>query len=98
MARKGRSVSGVFLVLKFAKNNLAQSRAGFVVSKKISNKAVIRNKTKRRLRETVRMFLSDLKPGYDLIVFTKKGAEEKSLAEIEREIERLLKRAGLFGD
>ncbi len=51
--KKGRSFKESFLVLKILKNNLKVSRFGFVVSQKVSKKAVVRNKIKRRLREIV---------------------------------------------
>ena len=94
--KQGKGVGGVFLILKFVKQGLSENRVGFVVSKKISNKAVVRNKVKRRLREAVRMSLSNLKPGYDLVFFTKKGIEEKEFVEIEKVIKQLLTRAGLL--
>jgi len=47
--KQGRHNADRFLVLKIQRNSLEQSRIGFVVSKKISKKAVERNRIKRRL-------------------------------------------------
>jgi len=96
VAKEGRGVREEFLVLKYLKNNLNLVRAGFVVSQKISKKAVVRNKVKRRLREIVRRNLEKLKPGYDLIFFTKKGIEEKDFWQIKEVVENLFKKAKLF--
>ena len=94
--KEGKGVREGFLVLKYLKNNLNLVRTGFVVSQKISKKAVIRNKVKRRLREIVRRNLEKLKPGYDLIFFTKKGIEEKDFWQIKEVVKELLKKAKLF--
>jgi len=92
----GQAFWGRILVLKKRKNNLKKSRIAFVVSRKISPKAVVRNKTKRRLREIVRNMIDNIKGGYDIIFFTKKGIEEKKYQEIEKEIERLVAKSELF--
>ena len=76
-----------FLVLKAVKNNLKLARVGLVVSRKVSKKAVQRNKVKRKLREAVRGNIKKIKLGYDLIFFTKKGIEKKSFPEIKKMVE-----------
>lgn len=87
---------GKFLILKKTKNNLKQSRIGFVISKKVSKKAVVRNKIKRRIREIVRINLKRIKKGYDIIFFAKKSIVEKDYQEIEKEVEYLFIKAGLI--
>lgn len=94
--RKGKLLAKNFLILKTVKNNLKTSRIGVVVSRKVSKKAVLRNKAKRKIREAVRTNIKKIKPGYDLIFFTKKGIEKKSFSEIKKEIEKLIVRAKLF--
>ena len=94
--KKGKSRTGDFLILRVVKNNLKVSRIGVVVSRKVSKKAVLRNKTKRKLREAARADIKKMKPGYDLIFFTKKGIEKKSFSEIKKEVEKLIARAKLF--
>ena len=96
VAEKGKLLTKDFLVLKAAKNNLKLTRVGSVVSRKISRKAVLRNKVKRKLREAVRGNIRKIKLGYDLIFFTKKGIERKSFSEIKKMVEDLLVRAKLF--
>jgi ribonuclease P protein component len=64
----GEGFRSDFLCIKFISNNLASSRFGFIVSKKVSLKAVERNKIKRKLREIIRKTLPDIKGGYDIIV------------------------------
>ncbi|MCD6500690.1 ribonuclease P protein component [bacterium] len=94
--KKGKGQAEKFLILKLVKNNLEFPRIGLVVSKKISKKATLRNKIKRRLREGVRANLARIKPGYDLIFSARKGIEEKSFWEVRKEVEKLLQKAKLL--
>ncbi|MCD6471195.1 ribonuclease P protein component, partial [bacterium] len=49
--------------LKYIKNNLQISRFGVVVSLKISKKAVVRNKLKRRILDIIKKNIDFIKPG-----------------------------------
>jgi ribonuclease P protein component len=93
--KKGRGVREGFLLLKFAKNNLKVSRFGFVVGRKISKKATLRNKIKRRLREALRKELPKLKPGFDGVLVALKGSEPKGLKETERMVKKILQKTKL---
>ena len=90
--------SSDFLILKSIKNNLEMSRFAFIVSKKISNKAVIRNRIKRLLREAVRADIKNIKGGWDIIFFTRKNIVEKKYTEIKEEVEKLLRRANIYNE
>lgn len=92
----GSYVSERFLILKFQSNGLNLTRAGFVVSRKVSRKAVLRNKIKRRLREALRGELSRLKNGFDLVFFAKSAIEEKEFSDIQSVVKRLLQKAQLY--
>lgn len=91
--RRGQEVKGPYLVLKFLKRGQQDSRIGFVVSKKVSNKATVRNRTKRRMREAVKTKVGELKQGYDLVFFAKKNITETDFWALKQEIEGLLRRA-----
>jgi ribonuclease P protein component len=94
--KRGKKIEIDFLVLKFLRNSLDVVRIGFVVSQKVSKKAFLRNKTKRRLREIVKINLPNLEPGYDLIFFTKKEIIEKDFLGIKDLVEQILKKAKLM--
>jgi len=89
---------GRFVVLKKIKNFLPISRFGFVISQKISKKAVLRNKIKRRLNEVIQKILKEIKPGYDIVFFVKKGIEKQQFLLLKKEIEDLLKKVNLLKD
>lgn len=83
-----------FLYLKIRKNNLDTSRFGFVISKKFSKKAVIRNKTKRRLSEIIKMRLPEIKKGTDAVIVVMPGAEN-DFQNLEQIMNKLFKKAKL---
>jgi ribonuclease P protein component len=90
--KKGKGIEGFFLFLKTKDNGLGESRFGFVVSQKISKKAVIRNKVKRMLREAIANKKNFIKQGIDVVVLTKRGVDRKNFLEIEEELTDLLKK------
>lgn len=75
------------LVIKVAKNNIKESRFGFVVSKKIDKKATARNKIKRELRNIVQENLGRIKPGFDFLIIVKKQ-NGKGYDELEEELKK----------
>lgn len=87
--KKGKTIANKLVFLKSLKNNLNNNQFGFIVSTKISKKAVIRNKIKRRLREIVRQ--TDTKPGFDIIIIVKPEILNKDYQEIKNNVENLLK-------
>ena len=91
--REGRSWPGRLLVLAARPNGLDLTRFGFSVSKRVGN-AVTRNRVKRRLREAAR--LSDVGPGWDILLIARAGAGSADYHELERSMTNLFKRAKLL--
>ncbi len=58
----------------------------FVVSSKVSKKAVERNKIKRRARHIIKKMMPKVENGLGMIFFFKKGAEKMVFSELEKEI------------
>ncbi len=96
MFKGGIYLSENFLTLKVIKNDLTISRFGFIISNKISKSAAARNRTKRRLRESVRSIQGRIKDGFDCLFISKHGIVEKESTEISMVVEKLLKRSGLL--
>jgi ribonuclease P protein component len=74
--------------------NLKFSRADDIkliisVSKKVSKKAVVRNKIKRRVRATMREKIKNLKPGKYLII-AKPGSQNLKGKELENELRSVM--------
>ena len=78
------------------KKNKKEVRFSFVVSKKISKKAVERNKFRRIGYNTIQKNISSIKEGFLVAVFIKKSATKISKKELEKEIIFLLKKANLL--
>jgi ribonuclease P protein component len=93
---RGKFIGEKFLGIKFLKNDLSVSRFGFLVGLKISKKSTKRNRVKRRIRESIRLKLKQIKPGFDIIIFTKPGIVKKTYQEIDEAVEKVFKKARLF--
>ena len=87
--KNGKSLRGDFLMLKVFKNNFKHSRIGFVVSKKVSKKASVRNKIKRRLRAAVLSQLENIKKPADIIILSLPIINKKDFSQIKEEVIKL---------
>lgn len=94
--KEGKIFSSKFLFLKLRKNNLKDSRFGFILSKKISKKSTVRNKIKRKLREIIRKDLDKIRAGFDVVIVVKPEIISKNYRDMSIEIEKLLGKAGLY--
>jgi len=93
--KKGQGFKQGFLYLKIKENSLKSSRFGFIVSKKFSPKATIRNKIKRRLRELVKIKLPEIKKGIDAIIVVMPGAENE-FQKLRDTLDKLFKKAKII--
>jgi len=94
--KEGKGFKEDFLFLKFYLNNLKKSRFGIIVSQKISKKAIIRNKIKRRIRAVINSKLPKIKKGMDIVLVVLPGLETKDFWEIEDTINRLFEKAKIY--
>lgn len=69
------------------------TRVGIVVGRKVSKKATIRNRIKRRLRACMGQLLPSLSPGWQLVVMARPAAGECDYAQFLRELEQMLAEA-----
>ncbi len=84
------------LFLKTLKNNLDISRFVFIVGKKTSTKAVLRNKIRRKLREVVRLNLGQLEKGLDIVFIANKELKEKDFQELQEIVLTAAKKAKII--
>ena len=86
--RRGQRVSCRDLTLLYVRSN--QKRIGFSVSKKVGV-AVVRNRTKRRLRECVRPLLPQMRNGLYVFV-ARPNIAERPFADVQKQVQSLLRR------
>lgn len=94
--KNGKGFKEDFLILKAIKNDLKNSRFAFIVPQKVSKKAVLRNKIRRRLSELVRLKIKKIKKGLDIILLALPGLEERNFWEIEEIINKLFTKAEIY--
>lgn len=96
--RNGRTVRGTLFSLKYTPNPKRQTyRLAVVVSRKVSKSAVLRNRIRRRVYETVRLLEDRIIAPYDLVitVFHEQTAEISD-EELGRSIKDQLRQAGVL--
>ncbi|RMG31759.1 MAG: ribonuclease P protein component [Gammaproteobacteria bacterium] len=95
-ARGQRSSDRELTVLALP-NGRPYPRLGMAVSRKVSKKAVVRNRLRRRIREVFRLHRGEL-PGLDLVVVARPGAAELDYHTLEQRLRghwrRLARRLG----
>ncbi len=79
----GRKFSSRYLLMQARPNGLPFSRLGIAASKKIGN-AVIRNRIKRLLRESVRKQLKVTPLRCDLMITARTAASEADFAALDK--------------
>lgn len=89
--KKGRGARGDFLSVKILEENKTEVRFGFVVSRKVDGKAVVRNKIRRRLKAAVFSLLKNVKKPTDAVIIAHPDIANKSFSQIKEKIETLLR-------
>jgi len=97
--RKGQSKAARQLVLVYAKAGKKPKQppvhVGFSVSKKLGN-SVVRNRVKRRLRESFGPMIPCVKDGYNLIFIAREPVVGEKFTAIQSVMRSLLRRANLL--
>ncbi len=94
--RQGCNLRGQNISLKYITDSGQSASFSFIVPSKIAKSAVSRNKLKRRGRAIVFKLLPRIKEGYSALIFFEKGRPEMKFSELEKEIIKLLQKAGFL--
>lgn len=82
--------------LSLSDNNLGLSRFSFIISKKIDKRAVVRNKTKRKIRSVIEEMLDSVGKGRDFVFYLKKDLVDAKREDIKIQINKLFKERKLL--
>ncbi len=83
----GRSFFLPQFVFRYKKNNEPKSRITFVVSNRVSKKAVERNQLKRRLRNASKELLEKLTEKHDVVIIAKPSSLKLTFPEIKKQLQ-----------
>ena len=91
---KKAAVGGVVLQA-LDRHDAAPVRLGFTVTRKVGN-AVIRNRTRRRLKEAARLLLAERTvTGVDLVLIGRDSTRKRNFIALQSDIRRALDRTGV---
>ena len=93
--QKGRTAADGRLALYVRPNGRRGNRLGLTVSTKLGH-AVVRNRTRRRMREVYRLHEDQLVQGVDLVIVARVRATYSSYWQIEQSFLRLAEKLGLL--
>jgi ribonuclease P protein component len=97
VAAKGRKVPVPALVLQVLRRaDTGPARFGFTVTRKVGN-AVVRNRTRRRLKEAARLLMAaDAPPtGVDLVLVGRDATRRRRFTDLQGDLRRALAKAGV---
>ena len=90
-----KGVANSYLVLYTRPNRSGCNQIGFTVSKKLGH-AVVRNRTRRRLREIYRLNEQLFSPGWDIVVVARTRSVDASFQKLTHAFLSLAEKAGLL--
>ena len=90
-----KGVANSYLVLYARPNRSDSNRIGFTVSKKLGH-AVVRNRTRRRLREVYRLNEAVFRPGWDIVVVARTRSVDAPFGKLTHAFLSLAQKAGLL--
>lgn len=92
---RGKSYVTPVVVVYVMKNRAKTLRVGITTSKKIGN-AVLRNRSRRVIREAFRSLAGKVRPGFDIVLVARGKTPYVKSTDVLRHLERQLSAAGLF--
>ena len=92
--RLGKSYAHPLIVLIKHPNEVNISRFGVAAGRSIGN-AVERNRSKRRIREIIRIQIPKIQTGWDIIFLARQPMKDASFAELQAAVDQLIERAGI---
>lgn len=90
-----KGVANSYMVLYARRNRSGHNYVGITVSKKLGG-AVVRNRTRRRLREAYRLQEDRFTPGWDIVIVARTRAVQADFGALTRGLLALAQKEGLL--
>ena len=84
------SYANKYIIMYILQNGTDTNRLGVSVSKKVGN-SIVRHRLARLIREAFRLNVTQVAPGYDVVVIARAGLKGKGYIETESAMLHLLK-------
>lgn len=94
--KKGNLFSFGDISLKKKENDLKEVRAGFLLRRGSAQKAIERNKVKRKLRGLLALYLEKITPGNDILITYSGTANNFDRSRVKKSMERILSKSKLL--
>jgi ribonuclease P protein component len=91
----GKAYLHPLVVLVVAENQTEQVRVGVAAGKSVGS-AVVRNRSKRLLRESIHPLQRNLKPGWDMVFLARRPLPKAGYLKTRDAVEHVLRKAGLL--
>ena len=93
---KGKSAVNPYMVVYCRRNKGQTNRLGYTVSTKLGH-AVVRNRTRRRIREIYRLNETCFTPGRDIVIVARTRAVNGDFSKMTAALLSLAQKSGLTG-
>lgn len=84
------------LVARYMPNDVGRTRFGMSTGRRVGS-AVVRNRVRRRLRESIRAHAAEIEPGWDVLLVARAPSATAGYAELDGALKRVLGAAKLLG-
>lgn len=91
LRRNAKRIHGTAFHLEYQPTDASLARLGMAVSRRVSKRAVVRNRIRRTIRESFRLNLPTL-PACDILVVARTAAAEQTRAALRAELDVLWKK------
>lgn len=94
--RRGKSVANrQFVVYSFRRPEEGTPRVGISISRKIG-KAVVRNRIKRRIKEVLRHWMSEIQSEVDIVIIVRNPVVTMNYQQIQSSLRHVFRKAHLL--
>ncbi|HET9946583.1 MAG TPA: ribonuclease P protein component [Patescibacteria group bacterium] len=94
--QNARSATTPHFSFRWISTENSQNRYGFIVSKKVDSRAVMRNRAKRMLRQCVEQYQDSMAVSYDFLFTVRKNFVNFTLKQLEEEFVDVLTQNNLL--